>query len=250
MPLPSETPEYKDLVRNELIHLSSTYTQAEVVHDEVSNKVFVGSMGPFGIGKSLITDEVLRLFPAIQPILSTTTRARKPEDPAGFKTATEGVTFQTFEQAARRGELVNFSVIPGGDIYGTFPEDFPGRYTIGPFLPTGIDHVQKAGFERAHFAYIVLAGNLWRKFIEKSRRNMPSDRFTSRVKESISSTTFALENLDSLVFVENHEGEEGIHSAAQKIGHLVLDGRTEALDTEGARHRLEEMLTVAKDLQS
>lgn len=243
-----ETPEFKAAVRKDLRERQHRYKAGKSVRNQVSDKVFVGLAGPFGVGKSTITEEVLRIKPEIEPILTTTTRGRKGEDPSGFKTADEGVTFESMQQAVHDRELINYSVIKGADIYGTYPEDFPAQHTIGPFLPTSIEHIRKAGFERTHFVYVVSAGELWRGFVEKTRRGLPADRFQSRTNEAISSLSFALNHMGQLSFVENTEGKKGAHSAAKKIAKLTLTGHANMLPPDVAEIYLHEMLEEAKKL--
>lgn len=244
----SRSPEsfvIEEEIRSELIDKYDTYAVNESVRAMLSEKSFTGIAGPFGIGKSTVTEEVLRVEPGIQPILTTTTRHRKPEDPAGFKTADEGVTFATFRDAVRSGELVNFSVIPGADIYGTYPEDFPAKHTIGPFLPTSIEHITKAGFEHHNFVYLVTAGELWLDYVTRTRQGLPKDRFNARVNESLSSIDFALSNADSLLFVDNRDGAVGVNQAARQIAAIALNQSNESLNKAVAVQYLQQMRAVA-----
>ncbi len=244
----THTPEslaFQEEVRAELSALESTYTVNDSVRSALGTKSFTGLTGPFGIGKSTISDEVLRLEPSIQPIHTTTTRHRKPEDPAGFKTADEGVTFESLRDAVRHGELVNYSVIPGADIYGTYPQGFPAEHTIGPFLPTSIEHIKKAGFAHHNFVYVVTAGELWLQYVSNIRQNLSKDRFVSRVNESLSSIDFALHNIDSLSFIDNRDGEVGVTLAARQIAAIALNQSNESLNKAVAVQYLEQMRAVA-----
>lgn len=236
-----ESPFLQEQIRTQLYAHQFDYEPGILARDGVDRKVFVGIAGPFGVGKSTITDEVLYINPDIQPINTTTTRGRKPEDPAGFKTANEGVTFTSMRDAVNNGELVNYSVIPGADIYGTYADDFPGKYSIGPFLPASIDHIMKAGFERSHFVYIVTAGDLWRSFIEKSRQSLPAEKFQSRVKEALHSIDFAMKNAEILHFIENRPGQDGIARTASTISKLATTGITETLSFDDAKQYLADM---------
>lgn len=248
LPIDNEPDFLKNEIRQTLHEHQSHYLTSDTTKDALSTKTFTGIMGPFGTGKSTLSDDVLVLEPSIKPIHTTTTRRRKPEDPAGFKTADEGVTFSSFRDAVNEGSLVNYSVIPGADIYGTFSEDFPAKYTIGPFLPSSIHHISRAGFEKSHFVYIVNSGDVWRSFIEKSRRSLPPKTFQSRAQEGLSSIDFALNHLDTFKFIENIPGPEGIRNAAQKIAAIALNQSVATLPPEIAEIYLQEMRSVANEL--
>lgn len=250
MPSSPESPIFQEQVRQELLARYDSYTASDEARAKVSGKTFTGVSGPFGIGKSTIVDEVLHIKPGICPIYTTTTRHRKPEDPAGFKTADEGVTFASMRDAIRSGEVINYSIIPHSDIYGTFPEDFPAMHTIGPLMPSSMDQISNAGFETYNFVYVVAAGELWRSFIEKSRRSLPKAKFESRVEEALDSIELTLDNPELLFFVENNEGEDGVQQAAETIAKISLNQTATTLDSHRAEAYLQQMRTVAHELVS
>lgn len=257
MPAIHESEFVQNEARAELVLLQPIYQASAEVRRQNQDKTFTGIAGPFGVGKSTNTDAAIALQPEIQPILSTVTRERKPGnlDPAGFKTADEGVTFTSMLQAARNQELVNFSVIPGGHVYGTYPEDFPSKYTIGPFLPTSIDHIAKGGFENYNFVYLVATGELWKHYVLTTRKNLPAKIYKSRVKEAKDSIEFALENTNLLRFVENLPAEidlmtgEAIYPAAKTISQIAIGRSAETLELPIAKQRLQEMYSVIKELK-
>lgn len=248
MSFESESPDLKEQIRETLHAHEPDYTPGQNVYNQVSNKFFTGVVGPIGIGKTTLVNEVLHLEPTLKPINTTTTRQRKPEDPRTFKTAEDGITFTSFRDAVNDGELVNYSVIPGADIYGTFPEDFPAQYTIGPLLPSGVEQISRAGFEGSHFVYVVAPGYIWRHFIEKNRQALPKEKFQARMNEAIDSIHFAQEHSHLLTFVENKAGLAGFVETTQKLADLALFRTNEGLSKGQTDATLESMLTMATDL--
>lgn len=248
MPVEQESNALKNQIRAELHVPEAIYEPGESVHAKVGTKSFTGVIGPFGIGKTTIVDEALRLEPSLAPINTTTTRQRKSGDPSGFTTAEDGITFTFFREAVKNRQLVNYSVIPDVDIYGTFPEDFPAEYTIGPFLPAGIRHIEKARFKSHRFIYLVASGELWREFIEKSRRGMPDKEFQARAHEALDSIRFAERNSELFDFVENTGGPDGLARTAYKVAQLALFHPEETLSRETAVRYLAEMSAVAQEL--
>lgn len=243
----SEAVRQKNLAA--IFALETGYNPNSQVKAEQSTKTFTALVAPFGAGKTVISDEVIRIEPKIQLINTSTTRRRKPEDHPKFRTADEGVTTQWFLEKVEQGNLTNFSVIPNTDAYGTLPEDFPGEYTIGPFLPSGLEHINASGFKTINAVYIVTPGELWRRFVNKSRRNLSDERFRSRALESIDSTEYALKHLEDFIFVKNEtEGTDGIAKLARTIIDITLNNSQEgALTPEEAETYLREMKAVAED---
>jgi len=240
-----ELPIIKEQIRQTLHDFEPYYAPGNTVADELQDKYFTGVVGPFKTGKTFLTTKAMELEPEITPINTTTTRGRKDEDPEGFKT---NQTFMSFRDAVNDGSLVNYSVIPGADIYGTYPDDFTAPYNIGPFLPSSIPQIERAGFKNHRFIYIVTAGELWRSFVEAGRSHMDKERFKSRIYESIDSTQFALEHLDTFNFVENTYEEKGTKKAARQISQLALFHAQETIPQEDAKILLEQMRATAIDL--
>lgn len=241
-------PEYlKDQIRLVLHDYESEYSAGNNASDQVWNKYFTGVIGPFRIGKTFHTTNAIKLEPELKLINTTTTRARKPEggDPPGFKT---GKSFRFFNDAVSGGALINYSVIPGADIYGTFPEDFTTTYNIGPFLPSGVHQIEQAGFKDRRFIYLVAAGDMWRNFAEKSRPSLPNGLFVDRAFESIDSIQFARRNKHRLLFIENTYNPADEITTAQQIAQIALFREQETLPLERASEYLDQMLDVAQDL--
>lgn len=246
-----EEPQFlKNEILDALVRLQPHYVAGIDAQNAVRNKTFTGVVGPFGIGKSTITAVVSEIEPRITHINTTTTRKRKfgeDADPEGFVTADEGMTYEGFKALADNGELINFSVIPGVDAYGTTPEGFPGEYNIGPFLPGGVDQVVNAGFREYHFVYLLAPGEMWKNYVNNSRRNLDPQVFKKRALESLDSLEFAHDNLGLFHFVESLDVPGGIQKAAQKIVDITMHQSHPILLPDRAEQYLAEMKKVAED---
>ncbi len=230
--------------------LEKDYTPGEDTRRINSGKTFIALVAPYASGKTVIGDEVVKLEPRISLINTTTTRPSKVEDQPGFKTADDGITSSWFLEKAQQGALTNFSVIPGVDAYGTLPEDFPGEHSIGPFLPSGIEQIKRAGFNSFHAIYILTPSDLWRQFVIESRQNLDKNRFQKRALESIDSANYALEHMDDFIFLENNtKGAEGIHKLARKICDIALNNTVDgSVSPTDAQIYLNGIKEVAKEL--
>jgi guanylate kinase len=213
----------------------------------VSNKEFTGVVGPFGIGKTVITTESTRLEPRLRPINTKTTRKHKDEDPKGFIT---GVSFTEFRDDVNAGNFINYSIIPGGDAYGTLPEGFTSEYNIGPLLPSSINHIVNAGFRDYHFVYLIAPGNMWREYVQKSRLHLNPTTFRNRLLETLDSIDIAERNMDLFNFVEslNEPDNAGISKAAEKIIDITFRRSHSILHPDTVRGYLSEMSTAANDM--
>lgn len=242
----------KKQISIELYNHQGDYQPGTLAQDGVANKVFVGLIGGIATGKSTFTNAVHAQHPEIGIINSHTTRGPKPDDPQGYKTAADGITHTVARDAVNSGEVVNYSAIRGGNVYFTLPEDFPGKYSISPFLPSSIEHVQRAGFERDHYVYIVEPGELWKQFITKmlaeAPKDMPIEHVETRMVELLESTRFALNNPNLFTFVENSKDPAVFQHGVDTISQLVLEGTAVSLDFESAKDRIEQMQSAAKEM--
>lgn len=251
MALEQEPQFLKDEILEALAKFQPHYSAGIDAQNAVRNKSFTGVVGPFGIGKTSITNEVSVLEPRIVPINTKTTRGRKygkDADPEGFVTADEGVTFTSFKDDVDQGNLINYSVIPGVHAYGTDPKGFPGEYNIGPLLPSSVDQIINAGFRDFNFVYIVAPGEMWRNYVNKSRRTLPEAVFKKRALESLDSIEFARDNPQLFQFVESLDVPDGIKMAAQKVINITMHQSYPILLPSQAEEYLAEMQRVAEDL--
>ena len=146
-------PELDPATRSTLRELNlrvATYEADQSVTDAIasSRKKVTPVIGGVAVGKTSITSLVTELDPTIRPINTTTSRSRKPSDPAGFRTASEGVTLEHLVNDIVDGEVVNYTVIEGtGTIYATYLDGFPGEYSIGPIVSDNIPVLQRSRFD-------------------------------------------------------------------------------------------------------
>lgn len=237
------------ILRREILHAlkvhENSYAGGDSVYDGVSHRYFTGFVGPFEIGKTFFSDKAVEAEPELQLIDTVTTRAGKEGDPAGFIT---GMPLTQFRDNVNDGAFVNYSIIDGLDGYATFPEGFHAKYNIGPFLPSGIQQIERAGFAGHQFIYFVAEGALWRQAAETRRARMSSEAFSKRAYEGARSVLFAKRNSDKLIFVENTYNPEDLPETVRKVSQIALFNSKESLPQERALHLLDEMHATAMDL--
>ena len=219
--------------------------------DGIKNKVLTTLIAPTAAGKSTIISEVLRLCAQqglnSAEVGSLTTRPRRPaSDPKNYRTANEGITQDWMVDAIEANSLINWSVSPTGDIYGTDPQSYPAEYNFLPLLPDSLPMLSRAGFRAVHTVYITVPVAQWAHQL-KQRSGDPT--FTNRIQEAISSLTFAKQHSSSLIFVHNQAlpgDAPQPTAAAQRIIDVAL-GHTVPADP-GAKHHIDAMLTYAQSI--
>lgn len=240
MSVQGESPDFINRVLQSLREKEDVYLPGDHVYDALGARSFTAIVGPTGVGKTTISNEVIRLDPEVQLVNSTTTRERREGDPIGFRTATEGVTYGEFNDAVTNANLVNFNVI-GQHVYGTYQSGFPGQYNIGPIMSESIPQLDHSGFQRFNVAYMVVDRETYQQRLYSERAAFPD--IQARLAEGQRSIDFARRNLteDWLRFVENLPEPNGVTKAARKIIAMTRGNSSEILLDSRAEQYLDEM---------
>ena len=180
-------------------------------------KTAIGLVGPAGIGKTTLSNEVARIDPDIDTIHTKTTRRRRADDPIGFQTADDGVTHQSMYRDIMNKTLVNYSVSTEGHIYGAAPEDFASAYTVGPTTTDSLENLSAAGFRDFFPVVMVSEGQIYQERLSKHLEQLPNP--AARLNASLATITFARLNYDDrwLSFVDTSDGAQGLEEAANDV---------------------------------
>lgn len=194
------TPELQQLKAQE-----PYYEPSAKVRKQMGAKTLIALIGPTAVGKSTIVHHTLELGGAdFSEAYSAVTRPRRSDDPAEYRTGSEGFTIDKAIELIREGGVTNYSVHPSGNIYASTPESFPARYNLLPLLPGSLPAMKKAGFAAVHAVYIVTHAKAWATQLAM-RRDDPS--FQARLEEADKSLSWAVEHANELTFIENTSGE-------------------------------------------
>lgn len=223
--------------------------ESPVKPSELSEKVFVATIGPTGSGKSTLTDEVIHLAPEFAPIGTTTTRARRASDPVNYRTANEGVTHESMYRDVLDQKLVNFSVFDTDHIYGTAPEDIHD-YAIGPILSDSVENLWTAGFKGFYPVFLVARGALYQRRLEQERLSFPD--ISKRLNEAMGSLAFARMNVGEswLNFIDTGDSAAELTAAAHDVIKISQQGTHPIMTTPAKLALLTEMEKAVQNVHS
>jgi guanylate kinase len=219
---------------------------------QISSKTLTVLVAPSAVGKSTIITEVLRLckergIDAGEVGTLTTRKRRSASDPANYRTADEGITHEWMIDQISDKNLVNWSLSPTGDLYGTSADSFANAYNFLPVLPSSIPMLERAGFKEFHIVYITAPAVQWAERLDERRND---STFAGRVHEAVSSLEFARHHIDSLHVVNNETTLQNGHpqptGAAEQIIGIATGEAVQSQDS--SLESINEMLVYAQQL--
>jgi hypothetical protein len=204
--------------------------------ESLKEKCVIPLFGASAVGKSTIIASVLHHAGEMgldaAEAGTSATRAARPGDPPNYHTDRP---IEEMIEKIERGEPVNWSLMPTGEIYATMPEDFPAEYSFMACMSDSLPMLQRAGFKAVHAFYIVTSPDAWEKQLQlrmytPETLHLPEDQrtiktdFSGRLDDAMKSLPFGL-NADKISRIVSLPGEEELQKTAHKI--LEWSTRTE-----------------------
>lgn len=155
------------------------YEPNEFVRRDIGHKVVGAIVGPCGVGKSHVIDELVRLHPEVGKVRTFTTRDPRPDD-----TPDTIAHLPWDERHIKRicntieaCDAVQFVFHPTtGDIYGTTLDSYPAEYNILPALSTSIADFEQLPFRAFRSIGLVADPESWDRWIASREFASASDR--------------------------------------------------------------------------
>lgn len=191
---------------------------------DLSEKVAIGLEGPFGVGKSTVTEKDIERLAKIGIraglIGSQMTRSRRPSDPANYTTDVEP---EELIARGENGELINLSQSTTGHLYATSFEGVPYDVNIGPLLPSAMQKFQEARFGIVKAFYLTTTPEQWQKQLDRDKRLSQPDA-AQRIIEAERSLEYVMNKLAHpeigsvpLTIIHN----DGSRSVEELAGHIL-----------------------------
>lgn len=209
------------LTGEQIQQLQALETTYDYRGDELRDMTLSCFVAPSRTGKSRLISEVVALATAddgVGEVNTITTRARRlGEDPAGYRTADEGITHKWMLQQITENKLVNFKTFPTGDIYGTDAASYPARHNLLPTIAESVPALARVAFRSVQAIYVVRPLEDWKASIGD---DIDNPKFFGRIVEAKKSLEFA-RNTSGIVRVVNYADDELLKRTAAGLLQIV-----------------------------
>lgn len=169
----------------------------------LKDKILVMVIGPSAIGKSSLMNHVVSHDEAFARVSGFTTRQPRANDEPGlYRYLSEDEARSLIQNDA----CVQYAVYPGaGTIYGTQPQDYPGRYNLKDTLTKAVAPFRKLPFARAEAISLTVPADTWKRWF-RQRYPHESEEALKRLQEARLSVEWSLAQTDRHYWLINHEG--------------------------------------------
>lgn len=155
----------------------------------LTGKFLVMLVGPSGVGKSTLMNQIVRRSSEFGRITGFTTRPPRPDDEIGMY---RYYTKDQVQQKVAAGSLVQHAEFPTtGHIYGTEAHDYPARYNLKDTLANAVDEFRRLPFAATVTIGLTAPAEQWRAWFI-NRYPDPSDEALKRLDEARLSINWCL----------------------------------------------------------
>lgn len=168
----------------------------------LAGKYLVMLVGPSGVGKSTLMNQVVRQSSEFGRITGFTTRSPRPDDEPGMY---RYYSKDEVQQKVTTGGLVQHAEFPTtGHIYGTEAHDYPARYNLKDTMANAVDEFRRLPFADTVTIGLTAPAEQWRAWF-LSRYPGPSDEALKRLEEAKLSISWCLSD-SRTYWLSNSEG--------------------------------------------
>lgn len=183
--------------------MGEEYKPSEAVLSHLPKVIFVAVIGPTAVGKTTLMNAAAARCPALHPVVSSTSRARREGEEDGVD-----MHFCTADDMARRIAAQDYvQVVPSsknGALYATGPEDYATEgVAMMPVMADAMPAFKALPFKAVRSIYILPPSwDVWQQRIAK--HGFAPDELERRLLEAGRSLRYALEDPDT-IFVVNDD---------------------------------------------
>jgi guanylate kinase len=199
-----------------------SYTPGLHVTEELRKVTMVPLIGPFAVGKSVCMAKILEQEPDFGRVQSFTTRSRRngeAEDEYRFLPDGE-VTLDWIAEEIKRRDLVQYAVHPTtGNIYGSDLRDYAKPYSMLDALYSAVEGLRRLPFKDMKEITMVAEPNEWVARSKERLGQISTNEANKRLRESILSLEWSLEQGDSISWVCNRTNQ--LPETCQEVVEIV-----------------------------
>lgn len=201
-----------------LEHNESTYRFG----GDISNLWLTSVIGPSLCGKSTVISDALKIAASLgltgpdnllAEVDTIATRGRRDDDPAGYRTANEGITHQWMMNEIQQQKLVQWTLFETGHLYATDRQSYKGRFNLLPTQEKALPMFNRAGFGQLHMVCLVRPVQEWSNCFP---RIITTRNHLARLEESKKSLDFGMTQTGAIRLI-NYSDPERRHATATSL---------------------------------
>ncbi len=203
----------------------ASYRPSQEVQGALGEITLALLIGPSSIGKSHIIHKVTAQDPEFSEASSITTRLRRPDDPANYRT---DASKEDVLARIQNHSLVQYAVHPTSkEIYASDTASYPSRFVLLPTLASSVSDFESLGFKKIIPIGLLASPEDW----EERLRDRKGDKdFASRLEEARKSVDWIQQHANLIAVLENKTGED--NSVAEKIIRIAKGHPVETLTND------------------
>ena len=225
--------------------LEADYEPNRLVAAELQDKVAIGLIGPFAVGKTTIMTEAAMLSNdiAVAGTITTRTPEERDKDSRYEFLADKSSTYNDLLKRIKSGELVQYAVHPTTDkFYGSRLSDYPAPINMIDLVTSAVEPFSKIPFKRFDVVSVVCPDLHWIMRVTDRFYTIGSVETKKRIDEAIINLEWSLSHDDMLWL---HNPNRRVKHAAKELVRFTLG--EEELYSSG-RKSAEGMLNTARNL--
>lgn len=215
------------------------YKPNKHVHDKLTGKKIIMTVGPAGIGKSTLMNGAVEQDPRLHRVPSFTTREQRINDEPGmYHYISTPEEYEKLDHDIRSGNIVQYGVSPVKDVvYGTYIDDYLREFNLKDVWYSGVTEFEALPFSAKTIVGLVADPHDWKQWF--------SERFTPGDTEALSRLDEAQQSLEWLVgcpdvkWLQNKNGE--LEQSSLKLVDICLGGQGQPNGAEIASQMLDEI---------
>lgn len=246
-----EDPQPKVNESLEFLRKEQQFYHADLNHTEHSlhETSLTTIMVPVSGGVARQMDAVRTVDPSLRTVPTEMTRARRTYDWKNDRTADEGVTLETIEEAVKERSLLHFAITASGEVFGSRVTDLVGRHAIMHVGFDSFDQINDRALRQMHNVFLLMSGTTYAPRIGLDKLSPADAHMASQIEYGLQSIEFARTNIgnDIHTFMLVHNTQKSLAETAEAISRLTHQNSRESISNQQVLDNLAEMEIVLEE---